>query len=83
MPRATGAGQRLAQRDLFEQLWLDALIRCGRLVAAQQALERRRGFEPMSVPSNRALAGVYADLGLPGEAGAAEARVRAALAELD
>lgn len=83
LPRLWEAGGSHAQRDLFEQLWLDALIRAGRLVAAQQALERRRGFEPMSVPSNRALAGVYADLGLPGEAGAAEARVRAALAELD
>lgn len=83
LPRIWETGGSHAQRDLFEQLWLDALIRAGRLVAAQQALERRRGFEPMSVPSNRALAGVYEALGLPGEAGAASARVRAALAALD
>ncbi len=82
LPRIWETGGSHAQRDLFEQVWLDALIRDGRWVAAQQALERRRGFEPELVPSNSALARVYGALGLPSESSAAEARVRAALAAI-
>ena len=38
----------------------------------------RLGFEPLSVPNNTALAGVYAALGLPEEAAVAAARARRA-----
>jgi hypothetical protein len=65
-----------AQRDLFAQIYLDSLLKDGRKVAAQQLLEQRRAFEPNGVPLNRTLAGVYSDLGLPGEAARAAARAR-------
>lgn len=75
LPRLAEIGGSHAQRDLFEQLILDALIRADRLSEAQQALELRRGFDPDGVPLNRALAGVYDRLGLPGEAAKAWARI--------
>lgn len=53
-----------AQRDLFEQITLDCLLRTGRLGRAQQVLEVRRGFDPVGVALNTMLAGVYAGLGL-------------------
>jgi tetratricopeptide (TPR) repeat protein len=63
-----------AQRDLFEQLYLDSLLRSGHRLAAQQLLERRRAMEPEGVPLNRTLAALYAELGLPEEAAKAERR---------
>lgn len=75
LPRLAEIGGSHAQRDLFEQLILDALIRAERLSEAQQALELRRGFDPAGVPLNRALAEVYDRLGLPGEAAKARARL--------
>lgn len=75
LPRLAEIGGSHAQRDLFEQLILDALIRADRLSEAQQALELRRGFDPDGVPLNRALAEVYDRLGLPGEAAKARARL--------
>lgn len=75
LPRLREIGGSHAQRDLFEQLHLDALLKSGDLSAAQQVLELRRGFDPDGGPINRALAGVYDALGLP--ALAAEARARA------
>jgi len=75
LPRLAEIGGSHAQRDLFEQLILDALIRADRLSEAQQVLELRRGFDPDGVPLNRALAGVYDRLGLPGEAAKARARI--------
>ena len=77
MPRMIEAGGSHAQRDLFELLLLDAAIKSGRLVAAQQMLELRRGADPDGVPVNNALRDVYSKLGL---ADLAEQRaVRAAL----
>jgi predicted Zn-dependent protease len=75
LPRLSEIGGSHAQRDLFEQLILDALIRAGRLSEAQQALELRRGFDPDGVPLNRALAEIYDRLGLPAEAAKARARL--------
>lgn len=75
LPRLAEIGGSHAQRDLFEQLILDALIRAGRLSEAQQALELRRGFDPDGVPLNRALADVYDRLDLPTEAAKARARI--------
>jgi predicted Zn-dependent protease len=76
LPRLAEVGGSHAQRDLFEQILLDSALRGGRLVAAQQMLERRRGADPDGVPVNQMLAAVYAKLGLP--ALAEQARRRAA-----
>lgn len=63
-----------AQRDLFEQLALDALVRIGKDNRAQQMLETRRYTTPYDVPTNEALAFLYAKSGL--SALAEEARIR-------
>jgi Flp pilus assembly pilin Flp len=76
--RLMEAGGSHAQRDLFDQILLDAMIRAGRDGPAQQMLELRRRHEPDSVPLNRMLAGVYGRLGLPEEAARAQARTRLA-----
>jgi hypothetical protein len=77
MPRMIEAGGSHAQRDLFDQILLDATIKSGRSTLAQQMLEMRRLSDPDGVPVNSALAVVYAKLGLPGLA--QQARVRAEL----
>jgi len=82
LPRLAEIGGSHAQRDLFEQLILDALIRADRLSEAQQALELRRGFDPDGVPLNQTLAGIYDRLALPGEAAKARARVERRLAAI-
>ena len=46
MPRMTEIGGSHAQRDLFEQILLDAAIKSRRTVAAQQMLELRRIADP-------------------------------------
>ena len=77
LPRMTEIGGSHAQRDLFEQVYLDALIRAGRLVPAQQMLELRRAATP-DVPANlRALARVYGRLGLDTRSAALDARAEA------
>jgi tetratricopeptide (TPR) repeat protein len=63
-----------AQRDLFDQIVLDALLHTGRFRRAQQILELRRLSDRDGVPVNRALAHVYERLNLPSLA--AEARGR-------
>lgn len=80
LPRMVEIGGSHAQRDLFEQLHLDAAIRAGRLVSAQQTLEIRRGFDPDGVHLNRALADVYGRLDLPAQAAQAAARAEKTLA---
>ena len=82
LPRLSEIGGSHAQRDLFEQLILDALIRAERLSEAQQALELRRGFDPDGVPLNRTLADIYDRLALPAEAAKARARVERRLAAI-
>lgn len=64
LPRMAETGGSHAQRDLFEQIHLDALLRAGQDATAQQVLELRRGFDPDGVPVNRALAALYARAGL-------------------
>jgi hypothetical protein len=73
---AEGGGSH-AQRDLFEQILLDAALKSGRLVSAQHLLELRRNADPHGVPVNEALAEVYGKLGLGSLAD--QARSRAAL----
>jgi tetratricopeptide (TPR) repeat protein len=62
--RLSDIGGSHAQRDLFEQIVLDAMVRSGQLRRAQQVLELRRSADPLDVPVNRALALVYEALGL-------------------
>jgi tetratricopeptide (TPR) repeat protein len=68
LPKLALIGGSHAQRDLFEQIWLDALIRSGATEAAQQVLELRRQADPDGVPVNSALAAVYRRLGLEPQA---------------
>jgi len=77
LPRLIVTGGSHAQRDLFEQIWIDALIRAGRYIAAQQALELRRKMDPDGAVVNAALAQVYRKLDLPAEAARAAARIPA------
>jgi predicted Zn-dependent protease len=77
MPRMMEAGGSHAQRDLFEQILLDAAIKSRRTVSAQHMLELRREADPHGVPVNMALADIYLDLGLPELAEQARARAAA------
>lgn len=74
MPRMVEVGGSHAQRDLFEQILLDAAVKSGRTIIAQQLLELRRAADPHSVPINARLAEVYARLDLPALANQARAR---------
>ncbi|KFL27185.1 hypothetical protein JP74_09805 [Devosia sp. 17-2-E-8] len=73
-PRIAQIGGSHAQRDLFGQILLDAHLKAGNWVIAQQLLEMRRTWDPDGVPLNRALAMVYQKLGKPEEAAQAAAR---------
>ena len=75
LPRLSECGGSHAQRDLFDQIYLDALMQAGRMPQAQQVLEMRRTYDPDGVPLNRMLARVYSRNGLPDLADAARARV--------
>jgi hypothetical protein len=74
LPRLAEVGGSHAQRDLFEQILLDSALKSGRVVAAQQMLELRRGADPDGVPVNETLARVYTKLGLPALAEQAQSR---------
>ncbi|MEH6738246.1 MAG: tetratricopeptide repeat protein [Sulfitobacter sp.] len=76
LPRMSECGGSHAQRDLFEQIHLDALIQDGQASSAQQVLEMRRTYDPDGVPLNLMLGDVYDKSGLPSLA--QEARTRAA-----
>ncbi|MGY2268200.1 tetratricopeptide repeat protein [Pseudomonas sp. SDO5561_S422] len=75
LPRLNEIGGSHAQRDLFAQVELDARLRVGDWLGAQQTLELRRRYDGLDVPTNRALVVVYEALGLPGEALRARARI--------
>jgi len=75
LPRLAEAGGSHAQRDLFEQIHLDALIRAGHSSRAQQVLEMRRSYDPDGIPLNTMLAQVYDQSGLPAQADKARARI--------
>jgi hypothetical protein len=66
LPRLVETGGSHAQRGLFEQILLDAALKSGRLVAAQQALELQRSTYRDDVPVNAALAEVYGQTALAG-----------------
>lgn len=65
LPRLLGIGGSHAQRDLFEQIHLDALQRSGQLVGAQNLLQPKANAQPQSERLRRQLHEVYAGLGLP------------------
>jgi tetratricopeptide (TPR) repeat protein len=77
LPRLAECGGSHAQRDLFEQIHLDALIQAGQSSKAQQVLEMRRTFDPGGVPLNLLLADAYENSGLPLQAEMARARANA------
>jgi tetratricopeptide (TPR) repeat protein len=74
LPRMAECGGSHAQRDLFEQIHLDALVQDGRASAAQQVLEMRRTYDPDGVPLNMLLGDIYDKTGLPEQAAKARAR---------
>ncbi|UOA25430.1 tetratricopeptide repeat protein [Pseudosulfitobacter sp. DSM 107133] len=74
LPRLAECGGSHAQRDLFDQIHLDALMENGDVARAQQVLEMRRTYDPDGVPLNRMLAEVYARNGLPELAAQAQGR---------
>jgi hypothetical protein len=64
LPRLAEIGGSHAQRDLFEQLYLDAMVKAGRLGAAQHLLQQRLRSQPESVRLKRQARPLYAALGL-------------------
>ena len=65
LPRLQSIGGSHAQRDLFEQLHLDALLRAGQWSGAQHLMQQRANACPQSLRLKRQLRRVYAALGLP------------------
>jgi hypothetical protein len=66
LPRIVEIGGSHAQRDLFAQMHLDALIRSGRLAGAQNLLQPQLRIQPESKRLKRQAAKLYAALGLSG-----------------
>lgn len=66
LPRMLEIGGSHAQRDLFAQIHLDALIHAGHWGAAQQILQVQINSQPESLRLRRRCAPVYQALGLPG-----------------
>lgn len=65
LPRLVEIGGSHAQRDLFAQVHLDALMRSGRLAGAQNLLQQQVRAQPESLRLKRQAAKLYAALGLP------------------
>jgi hypothetical protein len=68
LPRLVAIGGSHAQRDLFAQIQLDALIRSGQLSGAQNLLQPQLRAQPESKRLRRQAAKLYSALGLPGVA---------------
>ncbi|MDM0012428.1 tetratricopeptide repeat protein [Variovorax sp. J22P168] len=68
LPRLVEIGGSHAQRDLFEQVYLDALVRLGTeasLTGAQGILQQQRNGQPESLRLRRQAGAVMNRLGLP------------------
>ncbi len=64
LPRLVEIGGSHAQRDLFAQIHLDALIRSGQFVGAQNLLQQQLRGQPESLRLKKQAGSVYAALGL-------------------
>ena len=65
LPQMLRIGGSHAQRDLFEQIHIDALLRSGQQGAVQNLLQPRANAQPQSRRLRRQLHQVYSALGLP------------------
>jgi hypothetical protein len=65
LPRLVEIGGSHAQRDLFAQVHLDAMLRSGHLSGAQNLLQPQLRAQPESKRLKRQAAKLYAALGLP------------------
>jgi hypothetical protein len=65
LPRLARIGGSHAQRDLFEQLWLDALARSGDWAGVLNVVKPRADAQPASVRLKRQVQAARAALGLP------------------
>ena len=65
LPRLTEIGGSHAQRDLFHQIWLDALQHNGQWAAVQNLLQPQVNAQPESVRLARQASAVNRALGLP------------------
>lgn len=65
LPRLVRIGGSHAQRDLFEQIWLDAAQRAGDAATVLNVLQPRLNAAPQSQRLTRRLRTVHAALGLP------------------
>jgi len=65
LPRMLEIGGSHAQRDLFAQVHLDALVKSGHLAGAQDILQQQVRAQPESKRLQRQAAKLYAALGLP------------------
>ncbi len=75
LPRLNEIGGSHAQRDLFALVELDARVKAGDWLGAQQTLELRRRYDGWDVPTNRSLVRVYEALKLPELAAKAQTRL--------
>ena len=64
LPRLLEIGGSHAQRDLFEQIHLDALMHCGHWTTAQQLVQTRCNAQPQSQRLQRQAARIYSVLGI-------------------
>lgn len=65
LPKLPAIGGSHAQRDLFDQIYLDALMRSGHWAAAQQIVQQHLRGHPESLRMTRQGERIYASLGLP------------------
>jgi hypothetical protein len=65
LPRMVEIGGSHAQRDLFSQMHLDAMVKAGHLAGAQNLLQPQLRAQPESVRLRRQAAALYTVLGLP------------------
>ena len=65
LPMLAAIGGSHAQRDLFDQIYLDALMRSGQWATAQQIVQQRLRGHPSSLRMKRQGERIYASLGLP------------------
>jgi hypothetical protein len=64
LPRLLQIGGSHAQRDLFEQIHLDAMMHCGQWSAAQQLVQQRCNNQPQSLRLQRQAQRIYSALGV-------------------